>query len=70
VDDDEQLEIIINTGFIIDSRFYNVEFESDTPFGDRISLLDINNDGFPEVIGETPDFTIRVYDIYAQRELW
>lgn len=70
VDDDEQLEIILNTGFVIDSRFYSVEFEADTRFGDRIELLDMNNDGVPEVIGQRPDFTLFVFDIYAQRELW
>jgi hypothetical protein len=70
VDDDEQLEIILNTGFVIDSRFYNIEFESDNRFGDRIRLMDINNDGVPEIIGQRPDFTLMVFDIYAQREIW
>jgi hypothetical protein len=70
VDDDPQLEIILNSGFIIDSNFFSVEFEADARFGDRIKLLDINNDGYPEIIGETPDFTLRVFDVYAQREIW
>jgi hypothetical protein len=70
VDDDEQLEIIFNTGFVIDSRFFSVEYESESSFGSRIRLLDLNNDDIPEIIGETPDFTLRVFDVYAQRELW
>jgi len=70
VDDDPQLEIILNTGRVVDSRFYNIEFESDGPYGDRISLFDLNGDGYPEVFGEFVDFSIRVYDIWAQRELW
>jgi hypothetical protein len=70
VDDDPQLEIILNTGRVIDSRFFNIEFESDGSYGDRISLFDINNDGYPDVFGEFVDFSIRVYDIWAQRELW
>jgi len=70
VDDDPQLEIILNTGRVIDSRFFNIEFESDGPYGDRITLFDINNDGYPDVFGEFADFSIRVYDIWAQRELW
>lgn len=70
VDDDPQLEIILNSGFIIDSQFFNVEYEADARFGDRIKLLDINNDGYPEIIGQTTDFTLRVFDVYAQRELW
>jgi hypothetical protein len=70
VDDDEQMEIILNTGYVIDSRFYNVEFHAEDRFGDRIRLMDMNNDEFPEIIGELSDFTIRIYDIYAERELW
>jgi len=70
VDDDDQLEIITNTGIILDSRFYNVEFQSEVPFGDRIFLLDINNDGIPEIAGETLDFNIRFFDVYAEREVW
>lgn len=70
IDDDPQLEIIFNTGRIIDSRFYNIQLESDTPFGDRISLVDINQDGYPEIFGEYSDFTLRVYDVWNEREIW
>lgn len=70
VDDDDQLEIITNTGIILDSRFYNVEFQSEEPFGDRIFLLDINNDGIPEIAGESLDFNLRFFDVYAEREIW
>lgn len=70
VDDDEQLEIILNTGIIFDTRFYNVEFEAEISFGEKISLMDINGDQIPEVIGETADYTIRIFDIYAKREVW
>lgn len=70
VDDDEQLEIIMNTGVILDSRFYNVEFQSKEPFGDRIFLLDVNNDGVQEIAGESLDFNLRFFDVYAEREIW
>jgi len=70
VDDDPQLEIVLNTGQIVDSRFYSVEFEADQSFGDRIKLVDINGDGYLDVFGEFADFGLRVYDIYGQRELW
>ncbi len=70
VDDDDQLEIILNTGIIFDTRFYNVEFEAEISFGEKISLMDVNGDQIPEVIGETADFTIRIFDIYAEREFW
>jgi len=70
VDDDPQLEIILNTGRVVDSRFYTIEFEADQPFGDRISLFDVTGDGYPEVFGEYSDFSIKVFDIWARRELW
>ncbi len=69
-DDDEQLEVILNTGVVIDSRFHNVEFESAVSFGARIGLLDLTGDGFPEVVGESADGTIRVFDVHSERELW
>ena len=70
VDDDDQLELIMNTGLVFDTRFYSVEFESEERFGDRIRLFDTNGDGIPEIIGENTDFTVRIFDIYAERELW
>ncbi|MEE9271335.1 MAG: hypothetical protein V3V49_13865 [Candidatus Krumholzibacteria bacterium] len=70
VDNDPQPEIILNTGFVIDSRFYNVDYEFEEGFGSRIVLLDTNGDDIPEIIGETADFTLRIYDVYAERELW
>jgi len=70
VDKDDQPELILNTGVIIDSRFYNVEIEWDKAFGDRIALFDMNNDGIPEIIGEFADYSLRIYDVYARREVW
>jgi hypothetical protein len=72
VDDDPQLEIILNTGAIIDSRFYTIEpgsIESGI-FGTRIKLFDMNGDGHPEVLGEASGFALKVYDVYARREIW
>ncbi len=70
VDKDEQMEIILNTGIVLDSKFYIVDIEWDKPFGERISTFDINNDGIPEVIGEFSDYSLRIFDVYAQREVW
>lgn len=70
MDDDPQLEIILNTGLIIDSKFYNIEFEWDRPFGKRIELFDINGDGIPEIWGESQDFIMQVFDRYAERVIF
>jgi len=70
MDDDPQLEIILNTGIIFDSKFYNVEFEWDRPFGARIELFDLNSDGIPEIWGEDQDQTLKIFDRYAERLIW
>ncbi|OQX84707.1 MAG: hypothetical protein B6D63_03980 [Candidatus Latescibacteria bacterium 4484_7] len=70
VDKDNQMEIVLNTGVIIDTRFLNVEFEWGKPFGDRIITFDMNNDGYPEIIGEFADYSLRIFDVYTQREVW
>ena len=70
VDKDDQLEIILNSGFVIDTSFFTVELEWGKSFGDRITTFDMNNDGYPEVIGEFADYSLRIFDVYAQREVW
>ena len=70
VDRDDQKEIILNTGIVIDSKFYVIDLEWDKPFGERISTFDINNDGIAEIIGEFPDYSLRIFDVHAQREVW
>jgi len=70
VDDDPQPEIVLNTGKIIDGRFYNIQFQTDKPFGDRIELLDVTGDGYNDVVGEFSDRSIRVFDVWRTREVW
>lgn len=70
VDDDPQPEIVLNGGSIIDSRFYNTEFEIEGSFGERIHLFDINGDGIPEIFGEFSNYSLRIFDIYSEREIW
>jgi len=70
VDKDPQMEIILNSGIVYDSRFLSIEVEWDKPFGDRILLFDMNNDGYPEIIGEFSDYSLRIFDVYARREVW
>lgn len=70
VDKDPQPEIVLNSGIIVDSRFLNIEIEWDRPFGDRMVTADMNNDGYPEIIGEFSDYSLRIFDVYARREVW
>jgi len=70
VDDDPQPEIIFNTGVVIDSRFRNVDFTIAGGFTARMSLLDMDGDGIPELISETPDFPLRIWDLRHRREIY
>jgi hypothetical protein len=72
VDDDEQLEIILNTGLVVDTKFYSMEPSKvgAMAFGRNMRLLDTNGDGFPEVFGELPSKQLLVYDLYAGRSVW
>jgi len=70
VDDDPQAEIVLNTGQIVDSRFFNIQFQTDQPFGDRLALLDVTGDGYADVVGEFQDRTVRVFDVWRGREVW
>ena len=69
VDDDPQLEIVVNNGQIFDGRFYNIQLQTD-PFGDKIALTDMTGDGYADVVGEFPDHTIRIFDVWRAREVW
>ena len=72
VDDDPQLEIILNSGFIIDSRFREIDVESRNRknFGRRIRLVDLNGDGYPEILGEANGFPLTIFDIRRREEIW
>jgi len=70
VDDDPQLEIVLNNGQIFDGRFYNIQFQTDQPFGDRLTLADMTGDGYNDVVGEFPDRNIRIFDVWRGREVW
>lgn len=70
IDDDPQLEIVINNGVVFDGRFYSIQFQTDQPFGDKIALTDMTGDGYADVVGEFPDRTIRIFDVWRGREVW
>ena len=71
-DSDPQPEIILNSGFVIDSRFFNVDLikRERGGFGNHLTLQDINDDGYPEIIGRVPNRSLQIYDLYAERDIW
>jgi len=68
VDGDSALEIVLNTGFVLDARFRDMEWQAPEPFGERMWLLDVDDDRIPEVIGESLDKTLNVFDIDLKQE--
>ena len=67
VDGDGAEEIVLNDGFVFDARYRDLEWQSPEPFGERMGLLDIDDDTIPEVIGEFQGRFLRVFDIDLRR---
>jgi len=70
VDTDSEIEIILNTGEILSSKFKNVKWKSDIQFGDRLYLVDVDNDGILELVTEYDQSYIRIIDVDERREKW
>ena len=67
VDGDGATEIVLNDGFVFDALFRDIEWESPDSFGERIGLLDIDNDGILEIIGEFNGRFLRIFDVDERR---
>jgi hypothetical protein len=67
VDGDGAEEIVLNDGFVFDALYRDLEWQSPEPFGDRIRLLDIDDDTIPEIIGEFQGRFLRVFDVDLRR---
>jgi hypothetical protein len=69
VDGDSRVEIVLNTGQVLDSVSGDVEWE-DEPFFGKIELLDIDGDGIPEVLTENPGGgPLKVFDVDYRSEV-
>ena len=70
VDGDSEQEIILSSGEILSSVFFQVEWSAGTTFGDELLLFDIHGDGIPEIFGRQSDGRIRIFSAKVQTELW
>jgi len=70
VDGDGDDEIVLNTGVVLDARFHDIEWQSPERFGDRIGLLDVDEDGIPELIAESGGRFLKIWDLDLRREKW
>lgn len=69
VDGDGRIEIVLNTGQVLDSISAAIEW-GDEPFYGKIELLDIDGDGIPEVLTENPGGgPLKVFDVDYRSEV-
>ena len=68
IDGDGQFQVVLNDGYVFDARFRNLKWQYGEPFGDRLGVLDIDNNGIMELIGEFRGRFIRVFDLNLRRE--
>ncbi|MDA0337062.1 MAG: VCBS repeat-containing protein [bacterium] len=67
VDGDGTEEIVLNDGFVFDARYRDLEWQSPEPFGERLGLLDVDDDTIPEIIGEFQGRFLRIFDVDLRR---
>ena len=70
IDNEEEDEIILNSGEILDIRFKTLKWNSDIIFGSRLYLIDLDDDGILELVTEYNQSYIRIIDIDQRREKW
>jgi hypothetical protein len=61
VDGDGELEVVLNSGYVLDAKFFRIEMTLGY-LGERVELLDVDGDGVDEIFAESKDGSITVYD--------
>lgn len=69
VDGDRRAELVLDTGHVLDARSGRVEWQAPSTFGPQLELLDLDGDGIPEIVAESPGQPLRIWDASGQREL-
>jgi len=68
VDGDDRVEIVLNTGQVIDGRTGELEW-ADEVFDIFIELLDFDGDGIPEILTWGPGRPLRAFDVDYRKEI-
>lgn len=61
VDGDGEPDVVLNSGYVLDARFFRVKNRLGS-LGNRVELLDVDGDGVEEILAERDDGSIAVYD--------
>ncbi|MCX5800195.1 MAG: hypothetical protein NTX17_02230 [Candidatus Eisenbacteria bacterium] len=67
VDNDGEKEIVLNSGFVLNARTLNIEWQTDF-FGTRLALRDVDGDKMEELICESTGGALMVYDLDTRQE--
>lgn len=67
VDGDNDDEVVMNTGVVFGALSHTIEWQTED-FGTRLGLIDIDDDGILEVVGEGTGGKLRVFDIDKRQE--
>jgi len=61
VDGDGQLEVVLNSGYVLDAKFFRIE-NTLGKLGERVETLDLDGDGVDEIVAEREDGSVSVFD--------
>ena len=73
MDDDGIVEIVLNSGFVVDATYRSIEWRYPDGFGQKLGAADVDGDGIPELVGEytsptRPRRYLRFFDVDHQTE--
>jgi hypothetical protein len=73
MDDDGIQEIVLNSGFVVDATYRNIEWRYPDGFGNKLGAADVDGDGILELVGEytsptRPRRFLRFFDVDHQTE--
>lgn len=70
VDGDDEEEIVLDTGAVLDKNFRTLEWRANTSFGERLGLMDMDGDGILEIICEYKNGSLKIFDVDEKNEKW
>ncbi|MCU0611957.1 MAG: hypothetical protein MUE60_09240 [Candidatus Eisenbacteria bacterium] len=70
VDGDGEVEIVLSSGVVLSTVFFQTEWDAGEPFGRELFLLDMEGDSTPEIVARGETGTLRIFSVKDRREIW